>query len=194
VSLHVVEGGGAAAGPQRRILAPGAPPSPGPLPLEWTSWLEPGEAVVFWNRRDHADLRGAAAAAGLVLAVLAGATVIVPELWSRPLVELWKPLAALASPVALLLLREWSNRGGVAVTDGGILWFPRTGRADRVSIDGVRRVRRDYLRGGVVLEGAAHRVRVPPALESDTRSAIAAARRGRLRSGTQPDDPLDWLP
>ena len=59
----------------------------------------------------------------------------------------------------------------------------------------VRRVHRDLLTGGVLLQGKDTKIRVPPALAENARAAIASQRRSVLRGdGAPPDDPLGWMP
>jgi hypothetical protein len=64
---------------------------------------------------------------------------------------------------------------------------------ERIAFRNVRRVRRDLLTGGVLLEGAEHKLRVPPQLVDDARLAIASQTRYTVSSGDQPDDPLRFL-
>lgn len=177
----------------RRVLAPGAPQSPGPVPLELATELRVGEPVVWWGEKDQIDRRPIAwmLLAGIVL--LALATLLVPELWAVPLRELWKPLVPALAPAALLLVREWVSLRTVLVTDSSVLVLDHRGKLDRLGFRNVRRVRRDLLTGGVLLEGAQHKVRVPPQLAEDTRLAIASQTRYTVASGERPDDPLGFL-
>jgi hypothetical protein len=50
------------------------------------------------------------------------------------------------------------------------------------------------LTGGVLLEGARHKLRIPPQLAEDTRAAIASQTRYTLRGSDGPDDRIGWLP
>ena len=176
-----------------RKLAPGAPPSPGPVPNELAAHLQFGEAVVWWGSKHTMDLRPALLVAAVMLAILAGLTALAPEFWLQPLSALWKPLAALASPVVLVLVRERINFRSVLVTDTSIVDVPYSGPVDRLAFDNITSVRRDLLRGGLRLDGARHRVQIPPTLMDDARSAIASQLRGRIRQ-SELDDPLGWLP
>jgi hypothetical protein len=177
-----------------RRLAPGAPPSPGVVPLELARELRMGEPVVWWGRKEGIDRRP------IVWMLIAGAlllglaTLLAPELWDQPLSELWKPLVPALAPALLLLGREWVSQRAVLVTDSSIVVCNHRGRVDRLAFRNVRRVARDLLTGGILLEGAQHRLRVPPQLAEDARAAIASQTRHTLRSGDGPDDPLGWLP
>jgi hypothetical protein len=103
-------------------------------------------------------------------------------------------VAALFSPAALVLLRERMNQRAVLVTDVGIIGVDPAGRVERLAFDAIETVRRDVLRGGLLLEGKRGRVRIPPSLQGDAHQAIASQRRNRLRGATNIDDPLRWLP
>lgn len=177
-----------------RRLAPGAPESPGAVPLELARALRVGEPVVWWDEKDSID-RGPMIwllLAGLF--VLGFATLLAPELWAQPLTELWKPLVPALAPAALFATRERLSLRAVLVTDSSVLVCDHRGRLDRLAFRNVRRVRRDLLTGGILLEGAQHRLRIPPALTSDAREAIASQTRHSLQGGEGPDDPMGWLP
>ena len=178
-----------------RVLAPHAPASPGPLPLELARHLHFGEAVIWWGSKDRYDGRAITLVATIVATVLAAATAFAPEFWAQPLESLWRPLAALASPLLFMIARERANLRATIVTDTAVIDVPLHGRGDRIGFDNIRRVRRDWLRGGARLEGVRHGVRIPPALMDSARAAIASQRRGQFRAipgGV--DDPLGWLP
>lgn len=177
-----------------RRLAPGAPPSPGPVPLELASELRMGEPVVWWGRKDSVDHRPIVWMLLAGLALLGFATLLAPELWDQPLRELWKPLVPALAPVALLGVREWLSMRAVLITDSSVVVCDHRGRLDRLAFRNVRRVGRDFLTGGILLEGARHKLRLPPQLADDAREAIASQTRHTVRSGEGPDDPLGWLP
>jgi hypothetical protein len=177
-----------------RILAPGAPPSPGPVPSDLARHLVFGEALVWWDEKDRIRLGPVALVVGAAVAILGFVSVLAPSFWLQPLSDLWKPVAALLSPAALVLLRERMDQCAVLVTDVGIIGIERSGRVGRLAFDAIESVRRDALRGGIVLEGKRDRVRIPPALADDAHQAIASQRRGRLRAATHVDDPMRWLP
>ena len=199
--LQVIDGGGSGAGggsgggsPGARI--PGRPNKPsGPIPLKYTALLQRGEAVVWWGEKASIGWGTVMAVAGVGLFALAFASLLVPEMWARPTGELWQPVAVVLAPALLILLREWSGRRAIVVTDMAVIDHGPTGKPDRLGFRGVVRVRRDLWTGGVLLEGKVHRVRVPPDLAEDVRAAIGTQTRDMIRgSDEQPDDRLNWLP
>ena len=178
-----------------RKLAPSAPPSPGTVPLELARELRPGEALVWWNHKHKISWRPVAWVLLAGLTLLAFATLFAPELWRQPVAELGKWTIPVLAPAGLLLAREWLSRRALLVTDSAIVELDHRGRSDRLAFRSVRRVRRDLLTGGVLLEGARHKVRVPPQLAEDARAAIASQTRLSLGSGAEgPEDPLGWMP
>jgi len=184
----------AAGGGGPRILAPGAPPSPGPIPSDLARHLVFGEALVWWDEKDRILLGPVALVAAAAVAILGFVSVLAPSFWLQPLGELWKPVAALFSPALLVLVRERLNQCAVMVTDVGIIGVEPSGRVGRLAFDAIETVRRDVLRGGILLEGKRGRVRVPPSLADDAQQAIASQRRNRLRGAAVIDDPMRWLP
>lgn len=184
---------GPGAGASRR-LAPGAPLSPGPLPLEFANELRMGEPVVWWGRKDRIDRRPVAWMAFAGLALLGLASVLAPAIWARPITELWQLLVPAIAPAALLAAREYFSLRTVIVTDTSIVVCDHRGRMDRLAFRNIRRVGRDLLTGGILLEGAQHKLRLPPSLADDARDAIASQTRHAIRSGDGPDDPARWLP
>ena len=201
-----VESGGGQGGPPRGAkpkrrddegprLAPGAPPSAGTLPLEFAQLLRRGEAVVWWDEKERVSWRPVlwTVVAGLV--ILGGVSAFAPELWQQPLNQLWKPVAAIFSPAAFVFAREFLGRRALVVTDNSIIDVDWRGRSDRIGFRTIRRVRRDFLTGGVLLEGEAHKVRVPPALSERAREAIASQTVNMIRASNDgPVDSLGWLP
>lgn len=181
------------AGASRR-LAPGAPLSPGPLPLEFANELRMGEPVVWWGRKDRIDRRPVAWMAFAGLALLGLASLLAPAIWARPITELWQLLVPAIAPAALLAAREYFSLRTVIVTDTSIVVCDHRGRMDRLAFRNIRRVGRDLLTGGILLEGAQHKLRLPPSLADDARDAIASQTRHAIRSGDGPDDPARWLP
>lgn len=177
-----------------RILAPGAPPSPGPVPSDLARHLVFGEALVWWDEKDRILFGPLALVAAAAVAILGFVSVLVPSFWLQPWGELWKPVAALFSPALLVLLRERLNQCAVLVTDVGIIGVDPSGRVGRLAFDAIETVRRDVLRGGILLEGKRGRVRIPPSLADDAQQAIASQRRNRLRGATIIDDSMKWLP
>ncbi len=179
-----------------RRLAPGAPLSPGTIPLELAVHLRSGEALVWWDAKAAIDFRPILVVLGACLLVLLGVTVMAPDFWSQSWSDLWPPVAALLSPVLLLVVREQLSLRSLMVTDTAIVEVTRRGEVSRLVFSAIRTVRRDLLSGGVLLQGKGTRIRVPPALVENARAAIVTQRRSVLRGGeaTPPDDPLRWMP
>ncbi|WAS93125.1 hypothetical protein [Nannocystis punicea] len=177
-----------------RVLAPGAPPSPGTAPLEIARHLRLGEALVWWDAKAGYDLRPLAWIGGISAAVLLVASLVAPEFWDQPFADLWRPIAVLLSPMLLWLFREQFSQRAILVTDTAILEVPRRGEPQRLQFSAVQQVRRDLLTGGVVLTGKLSKIRVPASLVDRARVAIASQRKGALRSKAErPDDPLRFM-
>ena len=176
-----------------RILAPGAPPSPGPIPNELAMHLEHGEVLVWWGMKSRIQpaLLGITLAAAAVAVLLV--TAFAPTFWSRPLSGLWAPVLALLSPSLLVLFRELANKRAVLVTDRAIVGVDRRGEASRLALTGIAAVRRDFIRGGVTLWGRRAQVRIPPSLMDDARAALASRRRGMVTASQEIDDAVGWL-
>lgn len=177
-----------------RVLAPGAPQSPGTAPLEIARHLRMGEALVWWDAKAGYDLRPLAWIGGISAAVLLVASLLAPEFWDQPFADLWRPIAVLLSPMLLWLVREQFSQRAILVTDTAILEVPRRGEPQRLQFSAVQRVSRDLLTGGVVLTGKLSKIRVPASLVDRARVAIASQRKGALRSQAErPDDPLRFM-
>jgi hypothetical protein len=177
-----------------RRLAPSAPPSPGTLPFELATELRMGEPVVWWGHKERIDRRPIAWMLLAAAMLLGFATLLAPELWAQPLGDLWQPLLPAFAPAALLAAREWVSLRAVLVTDSSVVVCDHRGRVDRIAFRNIRRVGRDALTGGVLLEGAEHKVRIPPSLADDARAAIGSQTRFAIRSGDGPVDPMGWMP
>lgn len=178
-----------------RRLAPGAPPSPGTAPLELSAHLRVGEALVWWDAKAEYDLRPALIVSGICVLILLGATALAPGFWRQPWEDMWPPLAALFSPVALLVARERLGMRSLLVTDTAVVEVTRSGVVSRLAFSAIQKVRRDLVTGGVLLQGRDTKLRIPPALTARAREAIASQRRNVVRGDPQPpDDPLGWLP
>jgi hypothetical protein len=113
---------------------------------------------------------------------------------AQPRSGLGPPLLVLLSPTLFVLAREWAGRRAVLVTDDAIIDVDHEGASQRIGLSAIYRVRRDWLRGGVRLEGPDGRVRIPPILLDDARRAVASRRRGRVRGSTQVDDSTGFWP
>lgn len=192
MTFEVVDGGATFEGGDR-ILAPGAPPSPGPCPKDLAVHLEHGEVMVWWGekRRIEFALAGITlGAAGIALLMVTG---FAPSFWSQPLGQLWRPLAALLSPTLAVLVREWMSRRALVVTGNAITEVGRDGRAHRLSLTSIVSVKRDWLRGGLRVEGRNTVVQVPTSLMEDAGKAVRSRLRGRVNAPDRDRDPLRWL-
>jgi hypothetical protein len=192
MTLQVIDGGGGDDEGGRRILAPGAPPSDGPIPNELAMHLQHGEVLAWWGRKDAIQFGPIALTFGAAVLVLALASAFAPGLWTGGWSAMWAPVLALLSPTLFVLAREWVGRGAVMVTHEAVIEVEPNGQPHRIALGAIRAVRRDWVRGGVQLIGARQLVRIPPMLMDDTRAAIASRLRGMVR-GAEPDDPLGWL-
>ncbi len=177
-----------------RILAPGAPPSAGPIPNALAKHLHRGEALVWWGTKDRIEFGPIWMVLAAVVAILGFATLFAPEFWTQPWNDLVKPVAVLASPAAFVLLRERINQRSVLVTDTGIVEVDRDGTSQRLHWGTPVVIRRDWIRGGIVLRSRQAQVRVPPTLVEDARQAVLAGGRDQIRGSTEVDDPTGWLP
>jgi hypothetical protein len=194
VSLRVVSSQPGETTGGRRILVSGAPPSPGPLPKEYARHLEHGEVLVWWDEKTRMQLGPFVLVLVVAIAILGFATVFAPEFWVQPWSALWRPVAVLLSPALLVLVRERANRRAVLVTDTAILDVDPDGTAHRLPWGAAVAVRRDLLRGGLVLHGRRSQVRVPPTLVDDARRAVATQARNMVGGSAPVDDPTGWLP
>ncbi len=186
-------GSGGSSGLGPRVLAAGAPESPGTLPLDLAVLLRQGEALIWWNEKEMISLWPVASVVGICGVILGLVTALAPDFWLQPWENLWPPLAALFSPVLAILIREVFSIRVTIVADGAVIDVPRFGEPRRIAIGAISKVRRDLWTGGIRLEGADTRLRVPPTLADDTRRAIASTGRAVLRSRSV-DDPISWLP
>ena len=176
-----------------RVLAAGAPESPGTLPLEFAVLLRQGEALIWWNEKQMISLWPVVSVLGICAVILALVTALAPDFWLQPWETLWPPLAALFSPVLAILIREVFSMRVTIVADGAVIDVPRFGEPRRIAIGAIRKVRRDLWTGGIRLEEANARLRIPPTFADDARRAIASTGRAVLRSRPV-DDPISWLP
>ena len=177
-----------------RILASGAPPSPGPVPKDFARHLQHGEALVWWGEKDRIQAGPMLFVLAAALSMLGFATIFAPEFWVQPWASLWPPVAALLSPVLLILVRERINQRAVLITDAAIIGIDRDGTPHRLPWGAPVAIRRDLLRGGLVLHGKSDSVRIPPPLVDDARQAVASQARHMVRGSSAVDDPTGWLP
>jgi hypothetical protein len=194
VSLRLVSSQPGGGDRGARILASGAPPSPGPVPKDLARHLQHGEALLWWDEKDRIEAGPFLLVLAVALSMLGFATVFAPEFWVQPWASLWPPLAALLSPALLVLVRERANRRTVLVTDTAIIGIDRDGTPHRIPWGAPVSIRRDLLRGGLVLQGRADTVRIPPPLVEDARKAVASQARHMIRGSGNVDDPTGWLP
>lgn len=191
MTLRMIEGGSEA--PESRALAPGAPPSPGPCPNELAQHLQHGEVLVWWNEKTGIQF----GLAGITLAAAAVALLLVtgfaPALWAQPLVELWKPVLALLSPTLVVLMREWLSRTALLVTNNAVIEVPRGAQPRRLALARILSVQRDWLRGGLRVDGPNTTLRVPTSMMEDSGKAVRSRLRGRVRAPEGVTDPLRWL-
>ena len=121
MSFEVIDGGVDTKTPDRRRLAPGAPLSPGTIPMHLAMALGRDEAVVWWDEKNTVSWRPVlwTLLGGLLL--IMGATLFAPELWKQPWPDLWKSLAVPLLPALLVYQRERFARRGLVVTDESIV-------------------------------------------------------------------------
>lgn len=171
------------------------PKAPGPLPLALAQGLKSGEPVIWWGFKARVRWRPIAVMSVVGIAILAFITLIVPEFWSQPWKQWAQAVVAVQLPALAVFIREFKGRRTVAVTDTAVLDMDPRGGIDRIGFRSVRKVRRDWLSGGVRLVGVRHEVRVPPVLMEPAREAIASQTRHILDFGSEgPDDRVAWFP
>ncbi|MCH9687200.1 MAG: hypothetical protein K0V04_37540 [Deltaproteobacteria bacterium] len=176
-----------------RILAPGAPPSPGPIPNDLARHLTFGEALVWWGDKDHIRFGPVILVVLAAVSILGFVSVLAPEFWLQSWKDLAKPIAALLSPAAFVLLRERFNQRAVLVTDASIVEVGPNGHVSRLRFSAIVSVRRDVLRGGLLIDGQRGRVRVPPSLIDDAGQAVASQRKHGVQVSSAVEDPTGWL-
>ena len=167
---------------------------PGPVPFFIAQRLRAGEAVVWWGTVDHMMWRAPAVLAGIGAGVFLLVGLAVPELWQQPARELLRAFAVCLAPGAAQAIRNWLARRTVVVTDSAVLDADPQGRGDRIGIGNIRCIRRDWSTGGVLVEGAAHRIKIPPSLVQETRNHVLRQRAVVImRDEDALDDRLGWL-
>lgn len=196
MSLRVVDGGREPEEPDdgRRVLAPGAPASPGPIPNELAQHLAHGEVLAWWNEKQGVQFALLGVSMGAAAVALLFVSGFAPEFWSQPFSGLWPPLLALFSPTLFVLGREWLNRRAVLVTADAVVEVDNDGTVHRLPLGAIVRIRRDWIRGGVTLLGKRGVVRIPPSLMDDARDAVASRLAKTIRSNAgRIEDPNHWL-
>jgi len=191
MSLQVIDGGGE--GRESRVLAPGAPPSPGSCPNDLAQHLEHGEVLVWWNEKTRIQFGLAAITLGAAAVALLLVTGFAPTFWTQPLNDLWRPVLALLSPTLVVLMRERMSRTALMVTDNAVIEVPRGGAPRRLALPRIVSVKRDWLRGGLRVEGPNTALHVPTSLMEDSGKAVRSRLKGRLRAPEGVSDPLRWL-
>lgn len=164
------------------------------MPFEYARELRVGEPVIWWNHKESISWKPVLWTLGAALLILAIATLFAPDLWLQPLDELWKTVLPALLPALLLLAREWASRRAIVITDNSVIGIDHRGRVDRLGFRNVRTVKRDLFTGGVVLDGAEHRIRIPPSLADDAHDAIASQLRNTVRATDELEDRLGWFP
>ena len=191
MSLRVIDGGGD--GSDARALAPGAPPSPGPCPGDLAQHLQHGEVLVWWNEKRRIQFGLAAITLGAAAVALLMVTGFAPTFWSQPIADLWRPVLALLSPTIVVLIREWMARTSLMVTDNAVIEVPLRGAPRRLALPRIVSVKRDWLRGGLRVDGPNTTIRVPTSLMEESGKAVRSRRGGRVRVSEDVVDPLRWL-
>lgn len=195
MSMKVLQGGSTDPSPQGRgprILAPGAPPSPGPVPNDLAAHLKHGEVLAWWDSKDSIELGLFAVTFGASLVALALVSAFAPEMWSQPWSDLWGPIAGVSAPSIFVLVRQWMSRRSILVTHEALIAIDHDDTAVRLKFATLDSVDRDWVYGGLVLRAGNTRVRVPSELADDAGKAVRSRLRGMLRSRPV-HDPLRWL-
>lgn len=193
MSLKIVDASGPSpSGDRSKSFAPGAPPSPGPLPEELLEELQRGEALVWWNEKTRINPYPPLVTLGISLVLMLGITMLAPAFWSQSLREIAGPLAAMLLPSLLMLVREIAGMGQWMVSDRRIIFCDIRQRIHRLPFSAVQLVRRDLWSGGVRLDGPNSSIRIAPQRMNDARQALKSQLQGRiLGSGAPP--PIDQL-
>lgn len=187
--------GDAASGPNdgARVLAPGAPLSPGPCPNDLAQHLEHGEVLAWWGEKLSVQFGLAAITLGAAAVALLLVTGFAPTFWSQPFSDLWPPVIVLLSPTLLVLARETTSRTALLVTNTAIVEIPRRGAPRRLALQAIAGVQRDWVRGGLRVDGPNTAVHVPTSLMEESGKAVRSRLKGRVRTPRDVSDPLRWL-
>ena len=171
------------------------PKPPGAIPLALGQLLRSQEPIIWWNSKQRIEWQPALWASFAGILLLTFASLFAPALWSQPWLELLSVVLATQAVAIVIVVREWTSRRHVVVTDSSVADIDWRGNGDRIAFRNVREVRRDWWSGGVRLIGEAHEVRIPPTLMDDARDAIAHQMAYTLDFGKiEVDDRLSWFP
>lgn len=185
--------GGRASGDEPRVLAPGAPLSPGPCPNDLAQHLDHGEALAWWGEKLSVQFGLAGITLGAALVALLLVTGFAPTFWAQPFSDLWPPVIVLLSPTLLVLARETASRTALLVTNTSIVEVPRRGNPRRLAMQAIVGVQRDWIRGGLRVDGPNTTIHVPTSLMEESGKAVRSRLKGRVRTPDQVPDPLRWL-
>ena len=176
--------------------SPKLPPKPnGAIPIALAQLLRSQEPVVWWSTKRKIEWQPAAWASFAGLLLLTFASLFAPALWQLPWLELLSVILAVQAVAIVIVVREFTSRRHVLVTDTAVADIDWRGNGDRIAFRNVRKVRRDWWSGGVRLIGEAHEVRIPPSLMDDTRAAIEHQMAYTLDFGSvSVDDTESWFP
>jgi len=176
-----------------RVLAPGAPLSPGPCPNDLAQHLEHGEALAWWGEKMNVQFGLAAITLGAAVVALLLVTGFAPTFWDQPFSDLWPPVVVLLSPTLLVLARETASRTALLVTNTAVVEVPRKGAPKRLALQAISGVQRDWVRGGLRVDGPNTALHVPTSLMEESGKAVRSRLKGRVRTPQGVTDPLRWL-
>lgn len=190
-ALRAISGG--RTGDEARVLAPGAPLSPGPCPNDLAQHLEHGEVLAWWGEKLSVQFGLAAITLGAAAVALLLVTGFAPTFWAQPFSDLWPPVVVLLSPTLLVLAREAASRTALLVTNTAIVEVPRRGAPRRLALQAIAGVQRDWVRGGLRVDGPNTTIHVPTSLMEESGKAVRSRLKGRVRTPQGVADPLRWL-
>ncbi len=185
--------GGRSSGDEARVLAPGAPLSPGPCPNDLAQHLEHGEALAWWGEKLSVQFGLAGITLGAAAVALLLVTGFAPTFWTQPFSDLWPPVLVLLSPTLLVLAREAASRTALLVTNTRIIEVPRRGAPRKLALNAIAGVERDWVRGGLRVDGGNTTILVPTSLMEASGKAVRSRLKGRVRTREAVSDPLRWL-
>ena len=181
--------------PRKREIPPLPTSSGKAIPISLAQLLRSQEPVVWWSSKQDIEWQAAIVSSVGGLLLLTFASLFAPEIWALPLLDLVGVITVTQAVTLVLIVREWTSRRHVVVTDTAVADIDWRGGGDRISFRNVRKVKRDWWTGGVRLVGEAHEVRIPPSLMDDARAAIANQMAYTLDFGSVSiEDRLSWFP